>query len=716
MGLTPYLYVFKKENFPLSLHKHTLNSILEMSYLKQHTPASLLKEGSSVQEKPLMKNISALLQLKASISSCYGPNGLSKLVLNALKKRIVTKNCSTIMSELEIDHPAVSLLKDASLQQLNETGDGSAAVILFTGELARRAEKMLREKGIPLSDILSGYRKALEIVENIVKYNTCDWNKNHTRSADDSISQEAYSSKGLLVCKLTDLLNRHNKDIILSLLRTSMESKLYSVMPAFEIQNLAEISYNACINVLNHQTDTIGSRALHFDVDHVRLLKLPGGNAGDTNLVKGFVLNQGVESGTEQCIYNAKVAVYNCAFDIMATETKGNILFENDEQMKNYAKNEEYKVESLVKMLKDKLRVNVVVSNTSFGEISLHFLRKYGMMAVKVSSKHDLRRLCTAIGARCAARISQNISLEDIGSCDVVEVLNEVSIEAIFTDKEQSSRLVPLASPLLVFRSDHTMKRDTPKNIGHDCKISTVLIRGSTQPMQEYMQQAFDNSINIFRLLVQQGDQATTSSLSKVIDRVEMSGFVVAGGGAFEAELSQLLHSWNLHEKTAQDGDRFESRYIQLSPIEKTVIEEYADALLILPEALAENSGGKSMETLVELQASHKLSSTGCHCGSSSSSYMSKADACRCGPKCNCSCRGSFSGIDARCARIANMVSSATCLSNAINRDVLEPLVVKVSALQLATMAIVDILSVDQMIMSKRAGGPKMQPGPYEDE
>lgn len=40
----------------------------------------------------------------------------------------------------------------------------------------------------------------------------------------------------------------------------------------------------------------------------------------------------------------------------------------------------------------------VVVGHQAFGEMALHFLEKYGMMAIKVPSKFDLRRLCRATG------------------------------------------------------------------------------------------------------------------------------------------------------------------------------------------------------------------------------------------------------------------------------------------------------------------------------
>lgn len=43
-----------------------------------------------------------------------------------------------------------------------------------------------------------------------------------------------------------------------------------------------------------------------------------------------------------------------------------------------------------------------MVGHQSFGEMALHFVEKYGMMAIKIPSKFDLRRFCRATGAPAA--------------------------------------------------------------------------------------------------------------------------------------------------------------------------------------------------------------------------------------------------------------------------------------------------------------------------
>lgn len=50
------------------------------------------------------------------------------MVINHLEKLFVTKDASTIMSELEVQHPAAKLLVMAARAQENEIGDGTNLV------------------------------------------------------------------------------------------------------------------------------------------------------------------------------------------------------------------------------------------------------------------------------------------------------------------------------------------------------------------------------------------------------------------------------------------------------------------------------------------------------------------------------------------------------------------------------------------------------------
>jgi T-complex protein 1 subunit theta len=67
---------------------------------------------------------------------------MNKMVINHLEKLFVTSDASTIISELEVNHPAAKLVAMAAKAQEAEIGDGTnlvGDVCRCNGILAQRA-------------------------------------------------------------------------------------------------------------------------------------------------------------------------------------------------------------------------------------------------------------------------------------------------------------------------------------------------------------------------------------------------------------------------------------------------------------------------------------------------------------------------------------------------------------------------------------------------
>lgn len=69
-----------------------------------------------------------------------------------------------------------------------------------------------------------------------------------------------------------------------------------------------------------------------------------------------------------------------------------------------FSREEEAQVEEIVKGLADN-GVNVVVAGGKFGDLYTHYLNKYKIMGVRVTSKFDLRRLCLTTVAQAQAQM-----------------------------------------------------------------------------------------------------------------------------------------------------------------------------------------------------------------------------------------------------------------------------------------------------------------------
>ncbi|KAH3743087.1 Tcomplex protein 1, theta subunit [Pelomyxa schiedti] len=414
----------------------------------------LLKEGSkhfSGLEEAILRNCDAVKKLSQIVRTSLGPNGLNKMVINHLEKLFVTSDAATIIKELEVVHPAAKMVVIAAQQQETEVGDCTNLVVSFAGELMTQAENLLR-MGLHPSQIVEGYsragRKALELMEELTAHK---------------------------VVNLADPVE------VARCLRATIQAKQYGYHDV-----ICPLIARACVNILPRDPT-------QFNVDNVRVAKILGGGVSDSMIVRGFVITREVE-GTIKHVNAAKIAVFSGGFDIPKPETKGTVLIENAEQLLNYSRSEEEILEQAVKDLVA-AGVNVVVSGSSVGELSLHYLERYRIMLVKVLSRFDLRRLCLAVHA--TPLISLGVPTPDkLGTCDVV------------TQEEIGSTMCT------IFRQE----ADTSK-------LATLIVRASTQNVLDDIERAVDDGVSVFKQMTKDGR-------------------FVAGAGACETELAIRISSW----------------------------------------------------------------------------------------------------------------------------------------------------------------------------
>jgi len=371
---------------------------------------------------------------------------MNKMVVDKHDKLFVTNDAATITRELEVIHPAARMLVGASQMQEMQFGDNTNFVIAFCGELLVQAESLIR-MGLHPSEIVTGYIKAAAKAEAIIEELCCT--------------------------KLEDV---HNVEEVSRLLKATIASKQYG----YE-DELAAIIAKACVQILPKEPK-------HFNVDHVRVTKILGGGVLDTKLYKGFVLTRGAD-GTIKHLTSAKVAVFAAGIDVPKTETKATVVLKNAKDLLEYSKGEEAAMEQIVKEISES-GTKVIVSGGNIGEMAMHFIERYNMMVIKVQSKFQLRRVCTATGATPLVRLGAPTA-EELGFCDVVTV-EEIG-----------------GTTVTIFRQD-----------AEDSAISTIVVRASTNNLADDIERAVDDAVNVFKGMVKDprflpGAGATEIELAK---------------------------------------------------------------------------------------------------------------------------------------------------------------------------------------------------------
>lgn len=402
-----------------------------------------------------MRNVEACKQLASIIRTSMGPNAMKKLVVNHLEKLFVTSDAATIVQELEVAHPAARMLVQAAKMQEQEVGDGSNFVVTFAGELLTKAEELLK-LGVHPSEIVDGYKKA---------------------SVKAYAELEALASSKGAAPRLEDPRDRAQ---LIAVLRAVIASK----QGGYE-DLIAGLVADAVLCVMPS-----APKSASVNVDNIRVAKLIGGTIGDSAIVKGVVVQRDAE-GTIKRAEKAKIAVFGCSIESSSTETRGTVVIKTAEELMSYNKSEESAMEDVIRGIAD-AGAKVVVAGGTISEIAMHFIEKYGMMAVKVLSKFELRRLCRAVNATAMVRVGAPTE-DEMGYADLVAV------------QELSSRHVT------VFRQDE-----------EDAAVATIVLRGATMNALDDIERAIDDAVN------------TAKQVCK-------DGRMVPGAGACEIELASRV-------------------------------------------------------------------------------------------------------------------------------------------------------------------------------
>ena len=343
----------------------------------------MLKDGHksfSGVHGAVLKNIEAAKGIAEMVQSSLGPNGMNKLVINHLEKTFVTSDCATILSELEVQHPAAKMLVLASQTQESEHGDNTNFVMSFAGELLKNAEELIKQ-GVHTAEIVNGFQMALNKTLEILP---------------------------TLVVKSVE--NMRNEDEVVAAIKSVVGTKQYG-----QEEFLARLIANACITTFSANT----SVKPRLNVDSVRMAKLRGGNTLGSTTVKGMVILRDAESQVKRA-EKCKVAVFGCGIEASSAEAKSTVLLKSADELLNYNKSEEASLDKLIGSIAA-TGAKVVIANGTVSEMALHFLNKYNLMVIKIMSKFEIRRICGAVGATAVVKLAPPTP-EEMGEVALLEV------------------------------------------------------------------------------------------------------------------------------------------------------------------------------------------------------------------------------------------------------------------------------------------------------
>jgi T-complex protein 1 subunit alpha len=494
-------------------------------------------------------NVTAAIAVANIIKSSLGPVGLDKMLVDDIGDVTITNDGATILSQLEVEHPAARLLVDLARLQDQEVGDGTTSVVLIAAELLRRGNDLVQDGGLHPTTILSGYRTALKAAVAFIK-----------------------KSMVTPVCSLTD-------EHLIQAARTSMSSKIIGKEGDF----FAELAVKAVKSVKTLNKDTYNSSSKNgsskrqptykYPLSAIHILKAHGKSSTESYLMEGgFALAatraaQGMPTVLEPSASDngspsvVKIAMLDMNLQRHRMAMGISIQVKDPAEVENIKRREmDITKEKIGKILATGAKV--ILTTKGIDDLCLKYFVEAGALCARRCNKDDLRRLAKATGGQVVVTMAdmegdESFDVTNLGTCQSVREVRIGDGEMLhFYNCQKNSNT-----------ASNGENGEESAAVG----ASTIVLRGANEYMLDEMDRALHDALC-------------------VVKRMLESNSLVPGGGAVEAALSVYLEDY---------ADT------TLDTREQLALYEFAAALLVIPKTLAVNAAQDASQLVSQLRAIH---------------------------------------------------------------------------------------------------------------
>ena len=391
----------------------------------------VLPEGSTRESGRTAQrmNILAAKLVGETVRTTLGPQGMDKMIVDALGDVVITNDGATILKEMNIEHPAAKMVVEIAKTQETEVGDGTTTAVVIAGELLKQAERLI-EQNIHPTVIIKGYRlariKSQEILESL---------------AQPLTAKDTNALKKLAMTAMTGKVAEHAKE------------------------HLSDITVSA----LKHVNDN------NYVLDHVKLEKKLGADIQDTELIEGVVLDkEKAHNSMPDSVTNAKIALIDAPLEMPQTDTDAKINLNDPAKFQEFLDMEERVLKKLVSTIAA-TGANVVFCQKGIDDMVQYLLAQQGIYACRRVKKSDIKTLAAATGASIITNVN-DLSASHLGKAGVVETVKVGDEEMTFIREAKHPKAVTI---LVRAATDHIadeIRRALEDSLGN---VSSALRAGS---------------------------------------------------------------------------------------------------------------------------------------------------------------------------------------------------------------------------------------------
>ncbi|KAJ3112267.1 T-complex protein 1 subunit beta [Phlyctochytrium bullatum] len=343
-------------------------------------PVQIFQEGSSEEraENARLSSFVGAIAVGDLVKSTLGPKGMDKILQSMSNNGniVVTNDGATILKSIALDNAAAKVLVNISKVQDDEVGDGTTSVCVLAAELLREGERMVNRKIHPQT-IIEGYRIASQAAYSALEASA----KNNSASAD------AFRN---------DLIN---------IAKTTLSSKVLSQ----DKEYFARLAVDAVLRLK-------GSTSL----EHIQIIKKPGGKLIDSYLDEGFILDKRIGVNQPKRIENAKILIANTPMDTDKIKIFGaRVRVDATGKLAELERAERDKMKAKVEKIKAH-GINCFVNRQLIYNWPEQLFADSGIAAIEHADFEGVERLALVTGGEITSTFDHP-ELVKLGRCDLIE-------------------------------------------------------------------------------------------------------------------------------------------------------------------------------------------------------------------------------------------------------------------------------------------------------
>ncbi len=347
-------------------------------------------------------NIAAAKAVAQTVRTTLGPKGMDKMIVDSMGNIIVTNDGVTILTEMQIEHPAAKMVVEVAKTQEDAVGDGTTTAVVLAGELLKKAEDLLDQEIHP-TVLAKGYRLA-----------------------------EAEAQK--ILNSIAEPVSLENEDMLNSIAITAMTGKG------------AEANKEKLASLIVKAVKLVAEKAENkfiFNPQDIKIEKRVGDSSEHSELIEGIVLDkEKAHPGMPNKVINAKVALLDASLEIKNTEIEAKIQITDPQQLNSFLEQEEKTLREMVNKVKSS-GATVLFCQKGIDDLAQYFLAKEKIFAVRRVKQSDLEKLSRACGAKIVSNWKE-LSAEDLGKAGLVREEKVGEEEMVFVEKCLNPRAMTL--------------------------------------------------------------------------------------------------------------------------------------------------------------------------------------------------------------------------------------------------------------------------------